>query len=98
MPFSFKLSTVSLKLTSTEMKLIPKLWALSLDILYTGCKGLSFSHLPKMKNTFDSSSKIENTIDSSSTCFYVSKQLAIAMGDKIKLLLLLLLKENSELN
>jgi hypothetical protein len=54
-PFSLKLSTVSLRLTSNGMKLIPKLLALSWDTLYSGTKGLSSSHLPKKKYTSDSS-------------------------------------------
>ena len=56
MPFSLKLSTVSLTLASKGVKLIPKLLALSWDILYNGCKGLSSSLLPKMKDKIDSSS------------------------------------------
>ena len=54
---------------------MPKLLALSWDILYNGCKGLSSSLLPKIKNTIDSYSKMENTVDSSLTCFYVLKEL-----------------------
>lgn len=48
-PFSFKLSIVSLKLTSKGMKLIPKLLALSWETLCNGRKGLSSSSLPKVQ-------------------------------------------------
>ncbi|PON74290.1 hypothetical protein PanWU01x14_051220, partial [Parasponia andersonii] len=42
-PFSLRLSRVSLRLTSKGIKLIPKLFAFSLDTRYFGWRGLSSS-------------------------------------------------------
>ena len=49
--FSFKLSTVSLRLTSKGMNSMPKLFAFSLDTWKVGTKGLSSAHLPWLFKT-----------------------------------------------
>ena len=74
--FSLKLSTVSFRLTSTGVKLSPKLFALSLDTWYVGTKGLSSSDLQWIKHSSillefyhsDSSHMLEDTLSAYLWC------------------------------